>query len=478
MISSVGVLDYRLMRTTPLHARNGFFIFLIAAVCASAVPAHAFFWPFTASQKTEASASAAEPAVTTTPEPAAQSLSLHRAFELALKNAEVIAIEQEKLKEVEARFYTALDEVTPDIAYQLSEFWQDTPKKGEEVSTGGDSFGSNAQRRTRPEAKFTFSQSLFKGFKEIAAVKASGADKQRQAALLRKAKLMLFLEVSEAFHSLQEARQNLVLLREMRATLERRVKDLGERVTLGRSRQSEVETSRADLRLIEADAAEEKRLETVSRQLLEFYTGLESVGALDGSFPELVIESDSAVYAAKAADRADVTAAEASMRLAREDVTAARSEFLPSGTVDGNYYARRVGFQSGTDWDLTWKLDVPIFEGTGPLGELKAAEARRRQAELEYQRADRWARVEIRNAYESLVAWIAQEKALRAARDASKENYRIQNEEYGLSLVNNLQVLDAFRQSQDVSLRWSRAYHEVKRKYWEFRAAQGESVLQ
>ena len=34
-------------------------------------------------------------------------------------------------------------------------------------------------------------------------------------------------------------------------------------------------------------------------------------------------------------------------------------------------------------------LDVPIFEGTGPLGELKAAEARRRQAELEYRRAER-----------------------------------------------------------------------------------------
>ncbi|MBP9733876.1 MAG: TolC family protein, partial [Candidatus Omnitrophica bacterium] len=383
-----------------------------------------------------------------------------------------------KLKEVEARFYTALDEVTPDIAFQLSEFWQDSPEKGEQQSGGSsDGASSNLQRRTRPEGKVTFSQSLFKGFKEIAAINASGADKKRQTALLRQAKLLLFLEVSEAFHNLQEARQNLVMLSEMRATLDQRVKDLDERVTLGRSRQSEVETSRADLRLIEADAAEEKRLESVSRQLLEFYTGLESVGALDASFPDLMIAADPSEYTEKATARADVIAAEESLKLAREDVTGARSEFLPSASVDGNYYTRRVGFQSGTDWDLTWKLDVPIFEGTGPLGELKAAEARRRQAELEYQRAGRYARVEIRNAYETLVAWIAQEKALRSAREASNENYRIQNEEYGLSLVNNLQVLDAFRQSQGVSLRWSRAYHEVKRKYWEFRAAQGESVL-
>jgi outer membrane protein TolC len=441
--------------------------------------ASAFIWPFVQAkqERTAPAASSASAPGTGSEASAAQGLSLRRAFELALANAEVIAIEQEKLKEVEARFYTALDEVTPDIAYQLSEFWQDTPKKGEESGGSSDGASSNLQRRTRPEAKVTFSQSLFKGFKEIAAINASGADKKRQAALLRQAKLLLFLEVSEAFHNLQEARQNLVMLGEMRATLERRVKDLEDRVALGRSRQSEVETSRADLRLIEADAAEEKRLESVSRQLLEFYTGLESVGVLDGSFPDLVIDPDPTAYADKAAVRADVTAAEESMKLAREDVTAARSEFLPSGTVDGNYYTRRVGFQSGTDWDLTWKLDVPVFEGTGPLGELKAAEARRRQAELEYQRAGRFARTQIRNAYEDLVAWIAQEKALRAARDASKENYRIQNEEYALSLVNNLQVLDAFRQSQDVSLRWSRAYHEVKRKYWEFRAAQGESVL-
>jgi outer membrane protein len=438
--------------------------------------ASAFIWPFVQAKQETAAPSA--PASSGSEASASSALSLRRAFELALANAEVIAIEQEKLKEVEARFYTALDEVTPDIAFQLSEFWQDSPKKGEQQSGGtSDGASSNLQRRTRPEAKVTFSQSLFKGFKEIAAINASGADKKRQAALLRQAKLLLFLEVSEAFHNLQEARQNLVMLGEMRSTLERRVKDLDERVGLGRSRQSEVETSRADLRLIEADAAEEKRLESVSRQLLEFYTGLESIGELDGDFPDLMIDSDPSSYIEKAATRADVTAAEESMKLAREDVTSARSEFLPSGTVDGNYYTRRVGFQSGTDWDLTWKLDVPIFEGTGPLGELKAAEARRRQAELEHQRAGRYARVEIRNAYETLTAWITQEKALRAARDASKENYRIQNEEYGLSLVNNLQVLDAFRQSQDVSLRWSRAYHEVKRKYWEFRAAQGESVL-
>ncbi len=431
--------------------------------------ASAFIWPFNAKKQ--------EPAAASQPETSA--LSLRRAFELALANAEVIAIEQEKLKEVEARFYTALDEVTPDVSFLLSEFWQDAPKKGEESSSSSsDGASSNLSRRTKPEGKFTFNQSLFKGFKEIAAINASGADKKRQAALLRKAKLLLFVEVSDAFYNLQEARQNLLILEEMRSTLNRRVKDLDERVKLGRSRQSEAETSKADLRLIEADAAEEKRLENVSRQLLEFYTGLERIDQLDTEFPDLNIASDPAEYVQKSQTRADVVAAEEFFKLSREDVTAARSEFLPSASVGGNYYTRRVGFQSGTDWDMTWQLDVPVFEGTGPIGELKAAEARRRQAELEYQRTERYARTEIRNAYEELTAWITQEKALREARDASKENYRIQNEEYGLSLVNNLQVLDAFRQYQEVALRWSRAYHEVKRKYWEFRAAQGESILQ
>ena len=427
----------------------------------------AAFWPFPDAKKPAAPVS----------EPVSSGLTLQRAFELALANAEVIAIEAEKLKEVEARFYTALDEVTPDLSFLLSETWQDTPKKGETAGGASDGASGNLQRRTKPEAKFTFSQPLFKGFKEIAALNASGADKKRQAALFRQAKLMLFLEVSKAYYNLREARQNLVILSEMRSTLDRRVKDLDERVALGRSRNSEVQTSRADLKLIEADSAEEKRLESVSRQLLEFYTGLDRVEDLDDALSDIRVDADPAVYADKAAQRADVIAARESLRLATEEVTAARSAFFPAGSVDGNYYTRRVGFQEGTDWDLTWKLDVPVFKGTGDIGALKAAEARRRQAELEFKRIERYARVEIRSAYETLVAWIAQEKALREARDASQENYRIQNEEYGLSLVNNLQVLDSFRQSQDVALRWSRAFHEVKRKYWEFRAAQGESVL-
>lgn len=456
------------MRMTFLTAKQFFAAGVAAVFLASAcAPASAFIWPFVGKKQ--------QPAPALEPEP--EGLSLRRAFELALENAEVIAIEEEKLKEVEARFYTALDEVTPDVNFLLSEFWQDAPKKGEEGTTASDGASSNLQRRTRPEGKFTFNQSLFKGFREIAAINASSADKKRQQSLLRTAKLLLFLEVSQAFYNLQEARQNLAILEEMRATLDRRVKDLDERVKLGRSRQSEAETSKADLRLIEADAAEEKRLENVSRQLLEFYTGLDHVGQLDPEFPDLQIGGDPMEYIVKAATRADVITAEESLKLAREDVTAARSEFLPSASVGGNYYTRRVGFQSGTDWDMTWQLDVPVFEGTGPLGELKAAEARRRQAELEHQRAERYARTEINNAYENLTAWITQEKALREARDASKENYKIQNEEYGLSLVNNLQVLDAFRQYQEVALRWSRSYHEVKRKYWEFRAAQGESIL-
>lgn len=426
------------------------------------------FWPFPNKKK-------AAPAA----EPDSSTLTLRRAFELSLEHAEVIAIEQEKLKEVEARFYTALDEVTPDLSFLLSEMWQDTPKKGE-ADGGGSSDGasSNLSRRTKPEGKFVFSQPLFKGFKEIAAINASGADKKRQTALLRQAKLMLFLEVSQAFYNLQEARQNLVILGEMRSTLDKRVKDLSDRVELGRSRSSEVETTRADLKLIEADAAEEKRMEMVSRQLLEFYTGLDRVGDLDDAVPDVDAQVDSSVYVEKAAVRADVTAARESFKLAQEDVTAARSAFFPTGSVDGNYYTRRVGFQEGTDWDLTWKLDVPVFKGTGDIGALKQAEARRRQAELELTRAERYARMEIRSAYETWSAWTAQEKALREARDASRENYRIQNEEYGLSLVNNLQVLDAFRQSQEIALRWSRAAHEAKRRYWEFRAAQGESVLQ
>jgi outer membrane protein TolC len=410
-------------------------------------------------------------------EPSGAGLTLRRAFELALANAEVIAIEQEKLKEVESHFYTALDEVTPDLNFLLTEAWQDTPSKGEQTASGSDGFSSNVLRRAKPEAKFTFSQPLFSGFKEIAAINASGADKKRQTALLRKAKLMLFLEVSRAYYNLQEARQNLLLLNQMQSTLEKRVKRLEERVELGRSRKSEAEISRADLRLIEADAAEEKRLESVSRQLLEFYTGLDRIEDLDEDFPPLELKNDPSIYTAKAADRADVIAARESFNLAKEDVTAARSNFLPKGSVDGNYYTRRVGFQEGTDWDLLWKLEVPIFNGTGDIGALKEAESRRVQAELESKRLERYARTEIINGYDTLIAWISQEKALRAARDAAANNYRIQDEEYGLSLVSNLDVLDAFRRSQEVALRWSRASHEVKRKYWEFRAAQGETVL-
>src|SRR3989338_10286046 len=88
-------------------------------------------------------------------------------YKFALKQSETIAIQKERILEAEGHFLQSLSGVLPHASFAYSEKWQD---------------GSNDSSFTLkevPEGKFVFSQPLFSGFKEFAAMAGAKAE-QRQ----------------------------------------------------------------------------------------------------------------------------------------------------------------------------------------------------------------------------------------------------------------------------------------------------------
>ncbi|MBI3321756.1 MAG: TolC family protein [Candidatus Omnitrophica bacterium] len=402
------------------------------------------------------------PAVYASPAPTSEGLALTLAecFALALTRSETIAIQQELIKETEARFSQALSGILPRASFEWSEKRQD--------GSGGSAF----TLKEVPERKFVFSQPLFSGFKEFAAMAGSRAERRQRRFERTRAEHLLLVDVSNAFYLLLEQQEDRQALETIRTALLQRIDELKERERLGRSRLSEIASAQAKLRRVEADLEQILGRETTARHLLEFLTGLERVEALSdrGTLPASGEERE---WLSRLEFRPDLQAAEEAWRVAAKAVVIARADWFPDVNVEGNYYIKRVGAASGVDWDVLLTVDVPIFQGGRVTGAVNEATSRERQARLRLEQIRRQALLEIRDAYANYQAGFARHAVLEQARDAAEENYRLQVEDYRLNLVNNLDVLQALEDVQNARRETIHAIHEVKRLSWQLRVAAG-----
>ena len=399
-------------------------------------------------------AAAAEPA-----QPRA--LGLADCYRMALKQSEEIALRAELINEAESRFLQAFSGVLPKISFSSVDKWQD---------------GDGGSARHLPERKFSLSQPLFSGFKEFAAMRGSKSEKELRRLEKERAEQLLLLDVSDAFHLVIEQREDLRVLEAIRQTLRRRDEELESRERIGRSRPSERVAVQAQLYRVESDWELAQSQEALAAQLLGFLTGLDAIGDLQEPGPSLPAAQPEESYLAQAAARADVKAAEQALELSRQRLKAARAGFFPTVDVDGNYYVQRSGTAKDVAWDASLNVDVPLFEGGRTRGQNKEAESLLRQAEIRLQRSRRTALHDIRDAYTQYDGTVARVKALTKALEATEESYQLEEQEYRLSLVNNLEVLAALQTLQDARRDLINLLYEAHRAYWKLRTAAGEPV--
>ncbi len=390
-------------------------------------------------------------------------LTLRACYALALARSETIAIQEELIRETEGRFLQALSGALPRTSFALSERRQD--------ATNDSSF----RLKKAPERKITFSQPLFSGLKEFAAMAGSRAERRQRIQEKARAEQLLLIDVADAFYLLVEQRQELEALEGVRTALLRRIEELEERARLGRSRASEVVSAEAQLRRVEADFELARGQEDTARHLLEFLTGREPIAAIadDMAVPPLEHEER---YLARVSLRPNVRAAEEAWTIAKKEVAVARAKFWPTASVEGNYYVERVGVSEGIDWDMLFKLDVPIFQGGQALGAVQEALSKARQARWRAEQARRGAVLEVKDAYVKLQAAMARREAFEKALEATEEDFRLQEAEYQLSLVSNLDVLRALQALGDARRNAIHARYDVKRLYWQLRAATGQTL--
>ncbi len=276
-----------------------------------------------------------------------------------------------------------------------------------------------------------------------------------------------------AFYLYLTYQEERKVLESIRESLAGRIEELKRREELGRSRPSETASVEARLGRVEADLEFIRSEAEVARQLLEFLTGTPiDVIVDDPSIPEFSLAQES--IEEKAVERDDVRAAEQIWKRAKSDLIVAQSGFWPTVSLDGNYYTKRVGNSSDVDWDVTLRAEIPIFEGGENIGLFKEAKAVRNQAQLTYQQTRRMAVLEIRNAVTRWESSLRRFEAVKKALAAAERNYELQQEDYRLNLVNNLDVLEALEETETMRRDFINIKSETKRDHWDLIITLGE----
>ena len=386
-----------------------------------------------------------------------QFLTLADCYRLALKQSELIAIDSEQIKIAEAHFLEAFGTIIPQVSFS---------------HIGTREHSSSISPNKTYEAKFTFTQALFSGFKEFAAMKGGGFEKGQRENEKWRAEQLLFVDVSDAFYLLLEVGEDLKALEAIEYAFMDRIKELKTRENLGKSRTSEVTTTEYQLYNIQAQIEQDKNQKIIARDLLEFLVG-RPIDKIVETKLDLILKEES-LYLAEASFRPDVEAVNFAWKSDREKIAVARSGFLPQVSLEGDYFSHRSSAPQDSKWDALLFVNVPIFEGTTTYGQVKEAKSVAKQSELLYSRIGRLAIQDIHDAFTNMQTSLTTKRMLGKALKAAELSYHLQTRDYKLNVVNNLDVITAIQNLEDVRRNYIHTSYESKRFYWQLLAAAGE----
>jgi outer membrane protein len=229
---------------------------------------------------------------------------------------------------------------------------------------------------------------------------------------------------------------------------------------IGRSRDSDVLSTEAELAQLKGD------LENIQNQLIQ---SRENLVVLANLKTDQVIKSEESTLPpsetlaqaeAKVEERSDVLSAKAAMGVADAGLLQAHGQHLPSLSAQGNYYLEKDGGSSSPEWNVQLVASLPLFAGGTILAKERAAASKKRQAELQYSLIHRQALEDIRGAYQNLSSSIRQVEAYGKALEAAKKDYEAVARVRRLALNTNLDLLQSLTSLQNAQTNYNQAHYQ------------------
>ena len=227
----------------------------------------------------------------------------------------------------------------------------------------GTSGGFKAVGRTlrRFEVPLTGSGNLFRGFRDVAQLRASDYTIEQRRQLLLDAQATLLLEVAQTYYNVLRAESNVDVLRKSLEAQQERVRDAQGRLNAGTGKpldlaQAEAQAASTRVTLVQAqgDAANardapgvpDRRRPRSAARLRDDYDVPRQPGRVDD------------LLAAAWSTREDYLAAQAGVHAAIEDVNAAIAQYYPSVTLNVTTYLFRENFSDASKWNTLLSVNI------------------------------------------------------------------------------------------------------------------------
>lgn len=381
------------------------------------------------------------------PAAAARPLPLDEAYRLALARSETLAQAGADHDLLVAQAREILSNALPRIDIRGTELIQDVPPGPGGIFT----------QRRRETVWLSGHQPLFSGFREFLAFRSANDMSEAGRLRLERARHLLYQDVVRAYLDLLGAQEEIRIRGALLDITADRLKELSQRLQVGRSRRSELLAAEAQHAQAAADQEQARAAERAAQFQLRFLTGLEEelTPVAPSSFP-LPAPLEAAL--AKARVRPDVEARRLESQAAERNIKVASRARWPSIGADANYYLERPpSFTDKLKWDVTITGSLPLYAGGGITAVVRQQEARLRGARKAYEGSVRAAELETRTAQEDLTASATVTQALEKAASAAEANAKAQAEDYRLGQVTNLDVLGSLNALQQARLTSSRA---------------------
>jgi outer membrane protein len=400
-------------------------------------------------------------------------ITLFDAYALAVQKTERLAIEGENSVQAEERKLQAIETFLPILS--LNGSYAAYPKPS-----------STYLLQNRSTAGFTARLPIITGLDQISQIKSSWSDRRVKEYQLYNNAGLLLSDVGTAFYNVLLIERDLATNEGLLDLYYQTVTELQRRVRLGRSRQSDILRTNAQIYTLQAQIKSLRTNHEHAKLVLATLIGATS----DFSLADTIVLHEPAFSisdTAKLVDgRWDVLAAREQVTYDEAGVWAAYGKHVPSFYVEGSYYlyqqtvntphwlqaleasASPLSLSSGSSsfkyppFNITLGATLPIFGGDITFAKVREANSKKRQSDLTLSQTIRQARQNIIDSFQTWESSKIELDAYRKALSSSEDNYKVVMREYGLNLVTILDVLTSLTSLQTSRDDFERAELQVK----------------
>lgn len=375
-------------------------------------------------------------------------LDLQTCFQLTAVRDDSLKISMEDIEIARAQLSQSIAALWPTFtASNSQQFLHYRNSSNNSFSILGNSTISGTRNYTS-QSHVTMNYTLFNGGQNWNNVAASEAAVAAKKQTLARNYQTIYQDVAQAFYNVLQFEGDMVVQADLIDALRARVDDLRDRVSLGRSRPSELLQAQTDLANSKVTYESQRGSVNAAKETVAFYTGIPAANLQLKDTQKFPSAAQLESYVRQSGTRPDILSQIDSLRQAERNLSSSYGQLLPTVTAQGDFLASQDPASNQIDATMTIEASIPIFDGGLIAGRIHESHELARQSRLNVEQLKRTADQDTRTAYANFNASIAQVIVLREAATLAAKNFQAQVDDYRRGVVSNLDVLTALQDYQ------------------------------